>query len=192
MRPAILFLGRSGGYYYQKAQRREEASRPTFAGDGGCLNLTRAVGKLQTSHAHHSTQNDLAHSTGSARVLRNGCVRSYGRKTGSTYARCGRCFDDNSSWLHPRRALCILIEASACKTSSGRHETAQIEPNYETNTENIDVYNFAFFVLGRFPTLSRAVGEIESSSARQSTQNDLAHLTESARLPTNGCAGSCN
>ena len=103
MRPAILFLGRSGGYYYEKAWRREEALQYSLAGDGGWLNLTRAVGKLQTSHAHHSMQNDLAHSTGSARLLGNDCVWSYGRKTVCTCACCGRFFDDNSSWLHARR-----------------------------------------------------------------------------------------
>ena len=40
-----------------------EAPRLTLAGDVGCLNLTRAVGKLQSSHAHHATQNDLGHLT---------------------------------------------------------------------------------------------------------------------------------
>ena len=51
-RLAILFLGRSGGYYYEKASGREEAPRSTLAGDGGWLNLTRAVGKLQRWQAH--------------------------------------------------------------------------------------------------------------------------------------------
>ena len=129
LRPAILFLGRSGGYYFGKAFRREEALQYSLAGDGGWLNLTRAVGKLQTSHAHQSMQNDLAHSTGSARLLRNGCVRSYGRKTVCTYACCGRFFDDNSSWLHARRVWSILIEAAACKTSSGSQESVEMQPN---------------------------------------------------------------
>ena len=52
------------------------------------------------------------------------------------------------------------------------------------------VSNLAFFVSGDFSNLSRAVGELGSSGARQSMQNDLAHLTESARLPIEGCAGS--
>ena len=56
--------------------------------------------------------------------------------------------------------------------------------------EHIDLYNFSFFVSGGFSNLSQAVGELESSGARQSMQNDLAHLTESARLPMDGCAGS--
>ena len=56
-------------------------------------------------------------------------------------------------------------------------------------SENIDLYNFAFFVSGGFSNLSRAMGDLESSCARESMQNDLAHLTESARLPMNGCAG---
>ena len=58
------------------------------------------------------------------------------------------------------------------------------------NIENIDLYNFAFFVSDGFSNLPRAVGELGSSGARQSMQNDLAHLTESARLPIEGCAGS--
>ena len=49
-----------------------------------------------------------------------------------------------------------------------------------------------FFASGRFPDSSRAVDEREISCASQSTQNDLAHLTESARLPTKGCAGIFN
>ena len=48
--------------------------------------------------------------------------------------------------------------------------------------ENIDLYNFAFFVSGGFSNLSRAVDKLEGSGARQSMQNDLAHLSESARL----------
>ena len=56
--------------------------------------------------------------------------------------------------------------------------------------KNIDLYNFAFFVSGGFSKLSQALGELESSGAHQSMQNDLAHLTESARLPISGCAWS--
>ena len=58
------------------------------------------------------------------------------------------------------------------------------------NIENIDLYNFAFFVSGGFSKLPRAVGELGSSGALQSMQNDLAHPTESARLPIEGCAVS--
>ena len=56
--------------------------------------------------------------------------------------------------------------------------------------KNIDLYNFAFFVSDGFSNLPRAVGELGSSGARQSMQNDLAHLAESARLPIEGFAGS--
>ena len=56
--------------------------------------------------------------------------------------------------------------------------------------ENIDLYDFCIFMSGEFSNLSRAVGEIESSGAHQSMQNDLAHFTESARLPIEGCAES--
>ena len=56
--------------------------------------------------------------------------------------------------------------------------------------KNIDLYNFAFFVSDGFSNLSPAVGVPERSGARQSTQNHLAHLTESARLAINGCAVS--
>ena len=56
--------------------------------------------------------------------------------------------------------------------------------------KNIDLYNFAFFVSGGFSNLSRAVGELGSSGAHQSMQNDLAHLTESARLHIDGFGGS--
>ena len=56
--------------------------------------------------------------------------------------------------------------------------------------KNNDLYNFAFFVSGGFLNLSRALGELGSSGAHQSMQNDLAHLTESARFPMNVCAGS--
>ena len=56
--------------------------------------------------------------------------------------------------------------------------------------KSIDLYNFSFFVSGGFSNLSRAVGELESSGARQSMQNDLAHPTESARLPIEACAVS--
>ena len=131
MRPAFLFLGRSGGYYYEILKRREATLQYSLADDGAWLNLTRAVGTLQTSHAHQSMLKNLAYFTGSARVPKNGCVRSYGRKTVSTYACCGRCFDDNSSSLHPRRVWCIRIEAAACKTSSGSHESALIDSNYQ-------------------------------------------------------------
>ena len=128
MRPAILFLGRSEQYYYQKAQRREEALQYSLAGERGWLNLTRAVGKLQTSHAHQSTQNDLVHRTGCARAPRNGCARSYGRETVSTHACCGRCFDAVSSWGHARRVWCILIEATTSETSIQSLESAEIKP----------------------------------------------------------------
>ena len=56
--------------------------------------------------------------------------------------------------------------------------------------KNIDLYNFAIFVSGGFSKLSQAVSELESSDARQSMQNDLAHRTERARFPMDGCAGS--
>ena len=56
--------------------------------------------------------------------------------------------------------------------------------------KNIDLYNFVFFVSGGFSNLSRAVGELENCGARESMQNDLAHLTESARLSMDVCAGS--
>ena len=128
MRPAILFLGRSEQYYYEKAPGREEALQYSLAGVGAWLNLTRAVGKLQTSHAHQSMQNDLAHSTGSAILLRKGCVRSYGRKTVSTHACCGRCFDAFSSRVHARRVWCILIEATTSKTLIESPESAAIKP----------------------------------------------------------------
>ena len=44
-------------------------------------------------------------------------------------------------------------------------------------SEKNDFYNFVFFVSGDFSNLSRAVGELENSGARQSMQSDLAHLT---------------
>ena len=128
MRPAILFLGRSEQYYYRKAIRREEALQYSLAGGGAWLNLTRAVGKLQTSHAHQSTQNDLAHRTGCARVPRNGCARSYGRVTVSTHACRGRCFDAVSSCGHARWVFCIQIEAKTSKTLSRSQESAKILP----------------------------------------------------------------
>ena len=56
--------------------------------------------------------------------------------------------------------------------------------------ENIDSYNFAIFVFGGFSNFSRSAGELGSSDARNSTQNNLAHLTEAARLAINGCAMS--
>ena len=59
-------------------------------------------------------------------------------------------------------------------------------------SENIDLYNFAFFVSGGFSNLSQPDGELKSSVACHSTQNDLAHLTESAKLPMDGFAGSYN
>ena len=43
---------------------------------------------------------------------------------------------------------------------------------------------------GGFLDLSRAVSELEGSGARQSMQNNPAHLTVSARRPMDGCAGS--
>ena len=57
-------------------------------------------------------------------------------------------------------------------------------------SENTDLYNFAFFVSDDFSNLSGAVGELGSSGAHQSMHNDLVHLTETARLPMDGCAGS--
>ena len=56
--------------------------------------------------------------------------------------------------------------------------------------KNIDLYNFVFFVSDDFSNSPRAVGELGSSYARLSMQNDLAHSTESARLPIEGCAES--
>ena len=56
--------------------------------------------------------------------------------------------------------------------------------------KSIDVYNFAFVVSDGFSNLSPAVVLPERSVERQSTQNHLAHLTESARLAMNGCAVS--
>ena len=49
---------------------------------------------------------------------------------------------------------------------------------------------FCIFVSGRFSNLSRAMGDLESSGASESMQNDLAHFTVSARRPMNGCAVS--
>ena len=56
--------------------------------------------------------------------------------------------------------------------------------------EKYGFVQFCIFCVGGFLILSRAVGEIGSSGARLPMQNDLAHLTESARLPMDGCAGS--
>ena len=56
--------------------------------------------------------------------------------------------------------------------------------------KNIDLYYFAFFVSGGFSNLSQAVSELGGSGAQQSMQNNLAHLTEGARLPMDGCAGN--
>ena len=58
--------------------------------------------------------------------------------------------------------------------------------------KNIDLYNFAFFVSGGFSNLSRSMGDLESSGAGESMQNDLAHLTKSAILHMDGFAGSQN
>ena len=58
------------------------------------------------------------------------------------------------------------------------------------NIENSDLFNFAFFVLAGFSNLSRALGELGSSGARQLMQKHFAHLTESAKLPIEICAGS--
>ena len=55
--------------------------------------------------------------------------------------------------------------------------------------KSIDLYNFAFFVSDGFSNLPRAVVELGSSGARQSMQNDLAHPTESARLPIEAALG---
>ena len=52
--------------------------------------------------------------------------------------------------------------------------------------ENIDLYDFVFLMSGEVSNLSRAVGEISSSGAHLSMQNDLAYLTESARFPIRG------
>ena len=57
-------------------------------------------------------------------------------------------------------------------------------------SEKYRFLQFAFFVSDGFPNLSRSMGDLESSGAGESMQNDLAHLTESARLPIEGCAGS--
>ena len=56
--------------------------------------------------------------------------------------------------------------------------------------ENIDLNNLAILVSDSFSNLSRSVGQLESSAARNSTQNNIAHLTETARLARNGCAMS--
>ena len=58
--------------------------------------------------------------------------------------------------------------------------------------KNIDLYNFAFFVSGVFFRIYVSMGELESSGAGESIQNDLAHLTKSAILHMNGFAGSQN
>ena len=57
------------------------------------------------------------------------------------------------------------------------------------NIEKYRFVQFCIFCVGLFSNLSRAVDELESSGVLQSMQNDLAHLTESARRPMDGCAG---
>ena len=95
------------------------------------------------------------------------------------------------------RAGCMLGVSGALKSKprharhrAGATRVPKSSRTVKINITNIDLYNCAFFVLDDFSILSRAVGELESSGARQSMQNDLAHLSESARLPINGCAGS--
>ena len=56
--------------------------------------------------------------------------------------------------------------------------------------KNIDLYKFAFFVSGVFFRIYLSMGDLDSSAAGESMQNDLAHLTESARLHMDGFAGS--
>ena len=56
--------------------------------------------------------------------------------------------------------------------------------------ETIDFSNFAICVSDDFSNLSRLAGDLESSAARYSTQDNLAHLTDTARLAINGGAMS--
>ena len=60
VRLAILISGRSGEYYYRKAQGRDRVLSAMLAGDVGFLNLTRAVGKLQSSRAQILVENSHA------------------------------------------------------------------------------------------------------------------------------------
>ena len=57
---AILISGRSGGYFYGKRWRRDRVLSVMLVGAVGFLNLTRAVGKLQSSQAQQASQNDHA------------------------------------------------------------------------------------------------------------------------------------
>ena len=94
------------------------------------------------------------------------------------------------------RAGCMLGVSGAFKSKlwHARHlaEATRVPKSARImkTIENIDLYNFAFFVSDGFSKLSRAVDELGSSGALQSMQNDLAHPTESARLPIEGCAVS--
>ena len=60
VRLAILISGRSGGYYYRKAVRRDRLLSAMLAGAVGFLNLTRAVGKLQRWQSQILAGNDHA------------------------------------------------------------------------------------------------------------------------------------
>ena len=55
--------------------------------------------------------------------------------------------------------------------------------------KHIDLYNFAFFCGVFFFRIYLSMGDLESSGAGESMQNDLAHLSESARLHMDGFAG---
>ena len=71
------------------------------------------MGKSQSSQAHQSMQNDLAHRTESARVLIDGCSVSSDRKTSYVYACFGLYFDDNSSCRQSEELRFSQMKASA-------------------------------------------------------------------------------
>ena len=71
------------------------------------------MGKLQSSDAHHSMQNDLARSTECARELTNGCVESNVQKTFWVYAYGKLCFDDDSSFRPAMKLRCSEMNVTA-------------------------------------------------------------------------------
>ena len=94
------------------------------------------------------------------------------------------------------RAGCMLGVSGAFKPKHrhARHRAGATRvPKNSRNMKNNEKYRFiqfCIFLSGGFSNSSQAVGELESSGAHLSMQNDLAHLTESARLPISGCAWS--
>ena len=94
------------------------------------------------------------------------------------------------------RAGCMLGVSVAFKSKKRHarhrgesHEIFHIQPNYKINGK----YRFVKFCIscvGRFFRTYLLVGVPVTSDARQSTQNHLANLTESAILAMNGCAVS--